>query len=325
MNKEIENIIKKTKEPPTIMPTVTKQPVSKPAEPQKPVPPSMVPQVQPKPETKPEIKPETKPPPVSEGFVKVAISEEESDSEEEEKELPGKVEAPAQPILPAKPESLPSKKVESMWSEEEIKQPTNVAPSVPKIMSEEELEQFFADYNAQKESGKKFHRGGRYDEAIKEYNKAVRVLVELRKSSPEKLEKVPESEFKKREAIAYSNMAVCYKQMQDNSNVIQHATKAIDAAGNDTKLRLKALILRAYAYEGVDKLLNAKEDWTKVKELQYDNMDASKALGRIEEAFKRDKSQRVGEALRSIQKQLEEYKKSGNEFYKSSMLICTKK
>eukprot|EP01022_Parablepharisma_sp_SALTPOND_P001340 TRINITY_DN10612_c0_g1_i2.p1 TRINITY_DN10612_c0_g1~~TRINITY_DN10612_c0_g1_i2.p1 ORF type:complete len:690 (+),score=125.19 TRINITY_DN10612_c0_g1_i2:1445-3514(+) len=228
------------------------------------------------------------------GFVKVAISEDASDSSESEEE-------PSKPV-PEKP-----KQPEKIWSEEEIK-PAKPEPEPTAVPAE--LDKIFATYNFHKEEGNKLHKSGQYDEAIKRYLQALSHMESI------KPPKVSQDEYTKREAVVNSNIAVCYKQMQDSSNVIHYATKVINSKVDDTKVLLKALVLRAYAYESVDKLLQAKEDWTKVKELQWDNMDASRALERINEAVKREKSQRIGDTLNSIQKKLEECKTAGNNYYK---------
>ena len=182
-----------------------------------------------------------------------------------------------------------------------------------------EVEQFFSSFSKTKTEARELHRNGKYDDATEKYISCLKVLEKLKGANRLGL---PAEEFLSREATINNNIAVCYKQKQDPTGVIAYSTKVIDSpvASNETKL--KAYILRAYANEGIDKLKLAKQDWTKVKELHPDNIDASKALGRIQGALKQDEAQKVlnsvGEALRN----LEEYKKRGNEFFKASKLWC---
>ncbi len=238
-----------------------------------------------------------------EGFTRVAIKEEEESSEsEEETEKEQKPKAAA-----------------TIWSEEEVKRPgekkvveVEAKAETAAGPSAEEIDKFFAESTAAKEEGNTKHKSGQYEEAVKKYEEAVAKIAKL-KVVPHN---VPETEFVQREAVLNSNIAVCYKQLQDTTNAILYSTKVIDS--KVPTLLLKALILRAFAYEGIDKLTEAKEDWTRVKKLQPDNVDASKALARIEEAFRRDQSQKVSETLSGILKQLTGCKSAGNDSYKAS-------
>ena len=181
--------------------------------------------------------------------------------------------------------------------------------------SSPEVEKFFASFNKVKEEGKDHHRNGRYDEAMEKYKSCFRIIEKLKANKGA----IPEDEFLLREATLNNNIAVCYKQKQEPTGVITYSTKVIDSPIADKGIKLKAYVLRGFAYEAVDKLKLAKEDWTKVKELQPDNINATKALGRVSSAMEKDEAQKkidmVGETIRG----LEEYKKRGNEFYKASM------
>jgi len=180
-----------------------------------------------------------------------------------------------------------------------------------------EFEKFFAPLNKAKEDARGCHKNGKYDDAIDKYKSCLKLLEKLKSSN--KIG-VPNEEFYTQEAHLNNNIAVCFKQKQETTPVITYATKVIDSPVTDPAVKLKAYTLRAYAYEGIDKVKLAKEDWTKVKEMQSDNTDATKALTRIQQAIQKDDAQRkmdsVGEALRG----LEEFKKKGNEFYKNSKL-----
>lgn len=181
-----------------------------------------------------------------------------------------------------------------------------------------EHEKFFAPYNRCKEEGKDFHKRGKYDEAMDKYKSCLKTLETLQKSN--KIG-VPSEEFLKREATTNNNIAVCYKQKQEASGVIIYATKVINSPITDREIKLKAYILRAYAHEDVDKIKLAREDWIKVKEMQPGNIDASKALTRIEVAITKDNAQRVSDTLGEALKSLDDFKKRGNDLFKASKLM----
>jgi len=273
-------------------------------------------QAEPKKEVK-KAEPEKKEEKSKDGFVKINITEDADESSESDEEKEVKQEQKSTKMTIEEPKD---KKSENIWNDSEIKtsEPIQSKTEIKKEeifqINPEELEKLFATFNFHKEEGNKLHKAGSYEEAVKRYLQSLEFLEQLQKSN----NKIPNDEFLKRDAIVNSNIAVAYKQLQDSSNVIKYATKTIDAGDKiEQAVLLKALILRAYAYESVDKLLLAKDDWTKVKEIQWDNSDASHALERINDAFKRDKAAKIGEMLKSIQKDLEEFKKSGNEEYKA--------
>lgn len=187
------------------------------------------------------------------------------------------------------------------------------APTDPSNTSE--IEKYFGPYNRIREEAREYHKSGKFDLAIDLYKKALELIERMEKNPGA----VPKEEFQRREAVLYSNMAVCYKQKQEPTEVIGYSSRTIDSPAATPDMKLKAYILRAYAYESIDKIKLAKADWISVKELQPGNIDASRALGRISSALFEDEAQKkldsIGEAVRG----LEESKKRGNEYYKASM------
>jgi tetratricopeptide (TPR) repeat protein len=186
------------------------------------------------------------------------------------------------------------------------------APSNPSNTSE--IERYFGPYNKLRQEAKELHKSGKFDMAIEVYKQAFDLIERMEKNPGG----VSKEEFEKREALLYSNLAVCFKQKQEQSEVIAYSTKVIDSPAATSDMKLKAYILRAFAYEAVDRLSKAKADWIKVKEIQPGNFDASKALTRIAHALHEDDVQKkldtIGESIRG----LEEYKEKGNKFYKAS-------
>ena len=176
-------------------------------------------------------------------------------------------------------------------------------------------DRIFGDLNKRKAEAKTFHSNGKYDEAMEKYNSCLRLLTSLRKTAARD---VTEEEFVEHEAMLYNNIAVCYKQKQEPNGIITYATKALDSLCPSKDVKFKAYKLRAYAYEAVDKLKVAKEDWTKVKELEPGDIDASKALARIQSAIQKDSVQRVADGIVENMRKLDQFKLRGNEFYKAS-------
>jgi hypothetical protein len=54
----------------------------------------------------------------------------------------------------------------------------------------------------------------------------------------------------------------------------------------DSSLLTKAFLGRGYAYESIEKFAEAKEDMTRVRELQPSNQEATRALTRLNKAIK---------------------------------------
>jgi tetratricopeptide (TPR) repeat protein len=180
------------------------------------------------------------------------------------------------------------------------------------------IEAFFGAIKRKREEAKELHGNGKYDDAMNKFKESLNILEKLRNGPhPD----IPDSEFLAREMQLNTNIAVCYKQKQEAGGVVTYTTKVIDSPVDDFNLRLKAYLLRAYAYEEIDKMKLSKEDWLKVKEMQPGNIDASKALTRIQNALNKDKIQEKAEEVGLQMRKLDECKKKGNEFYKASKFI----
>ena len=83
------------------------------------------------------------------------------------------------------------------------------------------------------------------------------------------------------------NVASCYKQTQATKKEIEYASKVIERAPyvQDSSVLAKAYLLRGYAYESIEKFKDAKEDMTRVRELQPSNQEATKVLTRLNKAI----------------------------------------
>jgi tetratricopeptide (TPR) repeat protein len=90
------------------------------------------------------------------------------------------------------------------------------------------------------------------------------------------------------EATVFNNMAACCRKELNSKAEIEWSTKVIDRQEfiSDKTVLLKAFLRRGLAYEQIEKYLQAKEDMLSVKELNYDNKQASQCLNRVQKAIK---------------------------------------
>lgn len=90
------------------------------------------------------------------------------------------------------------------------------------------------------------------------------------------------------EATVLNNMAACCRKELNSKAEIEYSTKVIERSEliSDKTVLLKAFLRRGLAYEQIEKYLKAKEDMHSVKELQYDNKQASQCLNRVNKAIK---------------------------------------
>lgn len=147
-----------------------------------------------------------------------------------------------------------------------------------------------------------------YEEAITIYSRVAETVVNRK----------PEfSNFKKvlieKEASIYMSIAACYKQIQSTKKEIEYCSKVIERAPyiNDSTILASAYLGRGYGYEILEKFNEAKDDMTRVKELQPSNQEASKALTRINKAIK--DSSKVD--LSDVDHRLGKIKDVGNQKY----------
>jgi len=109
------------------------------------------------------------------------------------------------------------------------------------------------------------------------------------------------------------NVASCYKQTQATKKEIEYASKVIERAPyvQDSAVLAKAYLLRGYAYESIDKFKEAKEDMTRVRELQQSNQEATKVLTRLNKAIADLNKVDLGD----VDAKLGKIKDAGNQIY----------
>lgn len=79
-----------------------------------------------------------------------------------------------------------------------------------------------------------------------------------------------------------NNIALCYMQLHDHKQVI-HWINIIDENAKvlESNLLVKAYLRRGLAYEGLDNIIKAREDFRIVKSYDLNNKQASDALHRL--------------------------------------------
>ena len=153
------------------------------------------------------------------------------------------------------------------------------------MMNEKEAQKVFGQYEAKKEEASVAYKKGNFDDAIGLYEQCLNILNMTKQSNKH----IPQSEFESRKSTINNNISACYSQKQMPSESIRYCTMVIDSEYTDPAIRLKVHLRRGLAYEKLDKLKLAKEDMTKVKEMQPDNLDASKALYRINAGLEQER------------------------------------
>jgi tetratricopeptide (TPR) repeat protein len=107
-----------------------------------------------------------------------------------------------------------------------------------------------------------------YEEAIAIYNRAAD-LASSKKPNFSVFKKV----LTEKEALIFVKIAQCYKQLQSTKREIEYCSKVIERAPyiTDSAVLAQAYLGRGYGYEIIERFAEAKEDMTRVKELQPSN------------------------------------------------------
>lgn len=117
---------------------------------------------------------------------------------------------------------------------------------------------------------------------MKVYEKAVSLISD--KSQYKHFKK----DLFEKEATLFSNMAACFKQGQHSKKEIEYCTKVVERSPyiSDLTMLAKAYLRRAYAYDNLEKYQEAREDLMSVRQLDPNNLQASKVLERVEKSLK---------------------------------------
>jgi stress-induced-phosphoprotein 1 len=126
-----------------------------------------------------------------------------------------------------------------------------------------------SDAELEKEQGNENFKVGKIDEAIKHYTRALALCGETEKD-------------KKIKADIYNNRAACFVQLYEPTKVVADCNESLGLnPGN-----VKALLRRGFAYESLDKMRMALEDFQSVLAIDPSVSQAHQASHRIKSALK---------------------------------------
>jgi tetratricopeptide (TPR) repeat protein len=145
------------------------------------------------------------------------------------------------------------------------------------------VDKFMSKVDAKKEKAAELFKLGQYGEAVNFYKQATEMLESAIDDFP-----LFKQELNMVEATIFNNIAACCKKELNSKMEIEYTTKVIDKQEylTDKNVLLKAYLRRGLAYEQLEKYGQAKEDMLSVKQLQYDNKQASQCLNRCNKAIK---------------------------------------
>lgn len=126
---------------------------------------------------------------------------------------------------------------------------------------------------------------GQYGDAVATYKACTVILESAAEDFP-----LFKQELNQVEATIFNNMAACSKKELNSKQEVEFTTKVIERQEylTDKQVLLKAYLRRGLAYEQLEKFLLAREDMHSVKELQFDNKQASQCLARVNKAIKQE-------------------------------------
>jgi stress-induced-phosphoprotein 1 len=121
----------------------------------------------------------------------------------------------------------------------------------------------------QKEEGNECFKVGKIDDAIKHYTRALSLCEDNEKD-------------KKTKSDIYNNRAACYVQLYEPTKVVADCNESLALfPGN-----IKALLRRGFAYESLDKMRMALDDFQTVLSMDPSVSQANQAVHRIKSALK---------------------------------------
>ncbi|XP_022153385.1 tetratricopeptide repeat protein 1 [Momordica charantia] len=136
---------------------------------------------------------------------------------------------------------------------------------IPELTEDEIKEKALAEANSAKLAGNKLFGEGKYEEAILEYDRALQIAPDM----PSAVEL---------RSICHGNRGVCFLKLEKYNDTIKECTKAIEL----NPAYIKALSRRGEAHEKLENFEEAIHDMKKILELDSSNVQARKAICRLE-------------------------------------------
>jgi len=162
----------------------------------------------------------------------------------------------------------------------------------PHAMDDPDDQVFFTRAIELKDEGNAAYAGRDYKRALAFYEQALGLL--------------PEKDAMR--AQVYSNRAACFYQLQFFADVVAEASMALKVDGKSAK----AMFHRANAYTALGNVSKAKKDYMSVIALDGSNIDAKKALDRLNGTVTKDAPAGLGGMNLAPAKRAKEGKKSAS-------------
>jgi len=121
----------------------------------------------------------------------------------------------------------------------------------------------------EKEEGNEGFKVGKIDDAIKHYTRALSLCGDTEKD-------------KKTKSDIFNNRAACYVQLYEPQKVVADCNESLNLVPGN----VKALLRRGFAYESLDKMRMALEDFQSVLAIDPSVSQAHQAAHRIKQALK---------------------------------------
>lgn len=160
--------------------------------------------------------------------------------------------------------------VQSLSGADGVSTPT-VVPSIEEILNPNSAAQTVAKDKEKaleaKNKGNQFFSRQKFEEAIECYSEAIALC--------------PENDVENG-AIYFSNRAACFLMLNNNERTIEDCTNSLSLVPRS----IKPLTRRAKAYEKLDQLHEAVEDWKVIVEIDPKDRDNVRQLKQLEEKLK---------------------------------------
>jgi len=131
-----------------------------------------------------------------------------------------------------------------------------------------------------KEHGTELYKKQKFEEAIRYFTQAI--------------DACPADAVETRASL-YNNRGGCYKQLQQDAEVVRDCTECVSLTSNPDK-KFKALLRRALSYEGIDKAERALADYDEVLRIDPNNVMAKQGHARVFTVVQKSREVRAVEA-----------------------------
>ncbi|KAL4473939.1 hypothetical protein ABPG72_000301 [Tetrahymena utriculariae] len=214
--------------------------------------------------------------------------------------------------------------VEEEGDDDEQEQPENNTEKLgleKKKFYDEQVNQI----ESQKEVANAHIKNGLFDNALQILQTCISKLTSIGSFSASAED---QNEYQRKMANYLNNIALCYKQLDDNKSVICYANQVIEMKKIlSSDVLVKAYLRRAMAYERLEKYKRSFRDFLKVKHLDPGNLQSSQGMRRVQQCCQYDKEVLSESEDENENKQQETttYDKSQVEIVEEEEMVLVKK